>query len=52
MPCGVHGSGPVDAHDQLAQVDRVQAVDVLGRVDPQEGGLVVEARSGTGTGIR
>ena len=43
MPAGVHGSGPVGPHDQAAEVDRVQAVDVLVRIDGQQDPLLVEA---------
>ena len=40
---------PVDALHEVAEVDRVEAVDVLGRVDRQQRGLEVEVRRGTGT---
>jgi hypothetical protein len=35
MPAGVQGRGP-GPHHQAAEVDGVQAVDVLGRVDGQQ----------------
>ena len=43
MPAGVHGSGPGAPMHEAAQVDRVQAVDVLVRVDREQGPLLVEA---------
>ena len=44
MPAGVHGQRAGRAQHQAAEVHRVQAVDVLGRVDRQQGLLLVEAR--------
>ena len=50
MPAGVHGSGPGAPITSRPEVDRVQAVDVLGRVDGQQGALLVEARRAAGAG--
>ncbi len=41
---GCAGQRRRDAHDQQSQVDRMEAVGVLGRVHPQDGGLVVQPR--------
>ena len=43
MPAGVHGSGPGVPMTRRPRFSRVQPVDVLGRVDGQEGRLLVEA---------
>ncbi len=37
------GTPPVDAHHQVAEVHRVEPVDVLGRIDPKQCRAVVEA---------
>ena len=44
MPAGVHGERRVDAHHQPTEVDRVQPVGVLGRVETQQHRLVGEVR--------
>ncbi|MEI2697541.1 MAG: hypothetical protein V9E94_04070 [Microthrixaceae bacterium] len=43
MPLGRAGDRGLLAHDQQTQVDRVQPVGVLGRIDPQQRRPVVEA---------
>ena len=50
MPAGVHGSGPGRAHHEAAEVDRVQAVDVLVGVDGEQRRLLVEAARAAGPG--
>ena len=42
MPAGVHGQRTVDALHELAEVHRMEAVDVLVRVDRQQRRLEVE----------
>ena len=43
MPAGVHGQRPVGPHDQAAQVDRVEPVDVLVGIHGQQHPFLVEA---------